>query len=69
VLIYTLSGLDNSHFWNIKQDMCGITTFTYRGQKKYDIVKLVEWKAKEGDGWKRATSSGGTPKKRLGLKH
>jgi len=29
VLICALLGLDNSHFWNIKQDMCGITTFTY----------------------------------------
>jgi len=48
-LICALLGLDNSHFWNIKQDVCGITAFTYRGQKKYDIVKLVEWKAKEGD--------------------
>ena len=29
VLILGLLGLDNSHFWNIKQDTCGITTFTY----------------------------------------
>jgi len=29
VLICALLGLDNSHFWDIKQDMCGITTFTY----------------------------------------
>ena len=29
VLICVLLGLDNSHFWNIKQDTCGITTFTY----------------------------------------
>ncbi len=29
VLTCALLGLDNSHFWNIKQDMCGITTFTY----------------------------------------
>ena len=29
VLICALQGLDNSHFWNIKQDTCGITTFTY----------------------------------------
>jgi len=27
VLICALLGLDNSHFWNIKQDTCGITTF------------------------------------------
>jgi len=29
VLICALLGLDNSHFWNIKQDTAGITTFTY----------------------------------------
>jgi broad specificity phosphatase PhoE len=29
VLICALLGLDNSHFWNVKQDVCGITTFTY----------------------------------------
>ncbi len=30
VLICALLGLDNSHFWNIRQDTCGITTFNYR---------------------------------------
>jgi len=29
VLICALLGLDNSHFWNIKQDVCGTTTFVY----------------------------------------
>lgn len=29
VLICHLLGLDNSHFWNIKLDTCGITTFNY----------------------------------------
>ena len=29
VLICALLGLDNSHFWNIGQDTCGITTFSY----------------------------------------
>ena len=29
VLICALLGLDNSHFWKIKQDTCGITRFTY----------------------------------------
>ena len=29
VLICALLGLDNSHFWNIRQDTCGITRFTY----------------------------------------
>ncbi len=30
VLICALLGLDNSHFWSIRQDTCGITTFTYQ---------------------------------------
>jgi len=30
VLICALLGLDNSHFWNIKQDTGGITTFAYQ---------------------------------------
>jgi broad specificity phosphatase PhoE len=29
VLICALLGLDNSHFWNIKMDTCGITRFNY----------------------------------------
>jgi probable phosphoglycerate mutase len=29
VLICALLGLDNSYFWNIKLDTCGITTFDY----------------------------------------
>jgi len=29
VLICALLGLDNSHFWDIKLDTCGITTFDY----------------------------------------
>jgi len=29
VLICALLGLDNSHFWNIRLDTCGITTFVY----------------------------------------
>ena len=29
VLICALLGLDNSHFWNIRQDVCGTTTFIY----------------------------------------
>jgi len=31
VLICSLSGLDNTHFWNIKQDVGGITIFSYAG--------------------------------------
>jgi broad specificity phosphatase PhoE len=29
VLICALLGLDNSHFWDIRMDTCGITTFTH----------------------------------------
>jgi probable phosphoglycerate mutase len=29
VLICYLLGLDNSHFWNVKQDVGGITIFSY----------------------------------------
>ena len=29
VMVCRLLGLDNSHFWNIRQDMCGITVFDY----------------------------------------
>jgi len=29
VLACHLLGLDNSHFWNIRQDVCGITIFDY----------------------------------------
>ncbi|MFC2034131.1 histidine phosphatase family protein [Chloroflexota bacterium] len=33
ILICALLGLDNSHFWNIRQDTCGITTFTYENKR------------------------------------
>lgn len=33
VLICALLGLDNSHFWNIAQDACGITLFTYENNR------------------------------------
>ena len=33
VLICALLGLDNAHFWNIRQDTCGITTFTYENER------------------------------------
>ena len=32
VLICALLGLDDSHFWNIEQDTCGVTTFIYTGK-------------------------------------
>jgi probable phosphoglycerate mutase len=33
VVICILLGLDNSHFWNIKLDTCGITTFIYEDKR------------------------------------
>jgi len=33
VLICALLGLDNSHFWNIQQDTCGITIFLYENER------------------------------------
>ncbi len=33
VLICALLGLDNSHFWNIKLDNCGVTTFLYENRR------------------------------------
>jgi len=33
VLICALLGLDNYHFWNIKQDTGGITTFIYKNRR------------------------------------
>lgn len=33
VLICALLGLDNSHFWNIRQNTAGITSFTYENER------------------------------------
>ena len=33
VLICALLGLDNSYFWNIKQDTGAVTTFTYQNER------------------------------------
>ena len=33
VLICALLGLDNSYFWNIKQDTCGISIFNYEDRR------------------------------------
>jgi len=33
VLICALLGLDNSHFWNIRQDTCGMTIFAYENER------------------------------------
>jgi len=38
VLICALLGLDNSHFWNIRQDTCGITTFSHH-QGRFILVE------------------------------
>ena len=33
VMICALLGLDNSYFWNIRQDVAGITTFVYENER------------------------------------
>jgi len=33
VMICALLGLDNSHFWKIRQDTCGISVFTYQNEQ------------------------------------
>lgn len=33
VMICTLLGLDNSHFWKIRQDTCGISIFNYLNEQ------------------------------------
>lgn len=33
VIICALLELDNSHYWNIEQDTCGITTFTFENNR------------------------------------
>jgi broad specificity phosphatase PhoE len=38
VLICALLGLDNSHFWNIRQDTCGTTTFSHQ-DGRFVLVK------------------------------
>jgi len=38
VLICALLGLGNSHFWNIRQDVCGTTTFIYEN-KRFTLTK------------------------------
>jgi broad specificity phosphatase PhoE len=38
VIICTLLGLDASHFWDIKVDTCGITTFVY-ADKRFILEK------------------------------
>lgn len=39
VLICALLGLDNSHFWNIKLDTCGIASFSYE-EGRFILSKL-----------------------------
>ena len=38
VLICALLGLDNSHFWNLRQDTCGITIFAYE-KKRFMLIR------------------------------
>jgi broad specificity phosphatase PhoE len=38
VLICAMLGLDNSHFWNIRQDTCGVTTFR-REEGRFVLVE------------------------------
>jgi broad specificity phosphatase PhoE len=35
-----LLGLDNSHFWNIEQDTCGVTTFLYNNRIFGSIIMM-----------------------------
>jgi len=39
VLICYLLGLDDSHFWNIEHDTCGVTTFQYHPKYNMYILK------------------------------
>ncbi|GAH63493.1 unnamed protein product, partial [marine sediment metagenome] len=38
VLICALLGLDNSHFWNIRQEPCGTTIFNYEN-RRFTLIK------------------------------
>jgi broad specificity phosphatase PhoE len=33
VMLCALLGLDNSHFWKIRQDTCGISILTYQNEQ------------------------------------
>ncbi len=53
VLICALLGLNNSHFWNIRQDNCGITTFAYENGRfiltEHNNTYFLGQKARLGD--------------------
>ncbi len=53
VLICALLGLNNSHFWNIRQDNCGITTFAYENGRfiltEHNNTSFLGQKARPGD--------------------
>lgn len=53
VLICALLGMDNSHFWNIRQDNCGITTFAYENGRfiltGHNNTSFLDHKARLGD--------------------
>jgi broad specificity phosphatase PhoE len=38
VIICSLLGLDDSHFWNIRQENCGISSFSFE-KKQYILIK------------------------------
>ena len=38
VLICALMGLDNSHIWNVRMDLCGVTTFSHVNNR-FTLVK------------------------------
>src|SRR4030042_167577 len=39
VLICALLGLDESHFWNIEHDTCGVTVFKYDDKKRFILTR------------------------------
>ncbi|MFC2024218.1 histidine phosphatase family protein [Chloroflexota bacterium] len=41
VLVCSMLGLDNSHFWNIRLDLGGITIFEYEGCR-YKLIKHTD---------------------------
>jgi broad specificity phosphatase PhoE len=53
VLICALLGLDNSHFWNIRLDTCGMTTFTHESRRwvltEHNNTSFLEAEARLSD--------------------
>ncbi len=46
VMLCTMLGLDNSHFWKIKQDTCGISILTYQYEQfiltKHNVTSFLK---------------------------